>query len=420
MGATVERAHRVLPGGVDSPVRAFGAVGGDPIVAVRGEGPWIFDEEGRRYADFVGSWGPLILGHRPPEVLEAVRRALEKGWTYGLTCPGEVELAELVVAHHPAAEKVRFVCSGTEATMSALRLARAATGREFVVKFAGGYHGHADAFLAEAGSGVETLSIPGTPGVPAVFVERTLVLPYNDAPAVRELLRRRGDEVACVFVEPVAGNMGVVPPEPGFLETLREATEACGALLVFDEVITGFRLAPGGAAERFGVVPDLVCFGKVIGGGFPVGAFAGPAEIMDRLAPQGPVYQAGTLAGNPVAMAAGAETLRQVTAPGFHERLERRAESFFDEVERIARASGGVRLQRVGSMATLFFREGPVRDLSDARQQDTARFARFHRALRERGVLLPPSPFEAWFVSAAHDDEALGRLLDALPEALKA
>ncbi len=398
-----QRSLRYLAGGVDSPVRAFRAVGGEPVVVERGEGAYLYDVDGNRYIDYVCSWGPLILGHAHPAVVEAVRKAAEKGTSYGAPTEAEAELAQVIVEAVPSIELIRFVNSGTEATMSALRLARAFSGRDKVVKFEGGYHGHADELLVQAGSGVATFALPDSAGVPASYAQETLVARYNDVASVRALFDRYGQDIAAVIVEPVAGNMGVVPPRPGFLESLREITRQAGALLVFDEVITGFRVAYGGAQSLYGIMPDLTCLGKIIGGGLPVGAYGGRREIMEMLAPSGPVYQAGTLSGNPLAMAAGLATLRELQAPGFYERLEEVSSKLVEGVGRAAKdAEVSLRLNRVGSMRTPFFVDGPVTDYESARRSDTERYARFFHAMLERGVYLAPSQFEAVFVSSAH------------------
>jgi glutamate-1-semialdehyde 2,1-aminomutase len=406
-----ERAARAFPGGVNSPVRAYRAVGGEAPVLVKGEGAWVWDEGGRRYVDYVGAFGPLVLGHADPRVVEAIEEAARAGGSFGVTSPAEVRLAELIQARMPSLERLRFVNSGTEAAMSALRVGRAATGRDLVVKFDGGYHGHADSLLVEPGSGAATHSIPGSAGVPDGVAGLTLVATYNDLDSVRGLLAAHRDRVAAVIVEPVAANMGVVAPAEGFLEGLRDITSAAGALLIFDEVITGFRVAPGGAQELYGVRPDLTVLGKIIGGGLPVGAYGGRADLMDLVAPSGPVYQAGTLSGHPVVMAAGEATLLRLT-PDVYARLEAQA----------ARLESGLRLKgastsRVGSLMTLFFRGAPPRDFADAKTSDTAAFARFFRAMLGNGVVLPPSQFEAWFVSAAHDDAAIEATIDAVRKA---
>ncbi len=415
------QARRYLPGGVNSPVRAFRAVGGTPRFLERGEGAAVWDAEGRRYVDYVGSWGPLILGHAHPEVVEAVRDQARRGTSFGAPTVLETELAHRVCERIPSCEKVRFVSSGTEATMSALRLARAVTGRELIVKAEGCYHGHADGLLVKAGSGVMTLAIPGSPGVPEAVAARTRVVPYNDAAALEELFDREGREIACFIVEPIAGNMGVVPPVEGYLETARALTRRHGALLVFDEVITGFRVHPGGAQALYGVQPDLTCLGKVLGGGLPVGAFGGPAEIMDRLAPDGPVYQAGTLSGNPLAMRAGIATLDVLAREGVYDKLERSARRLAEGLqERFARAGVPAVLQRVGSMWTAFFSEAPVTDYASAARCDVRRFAQFFHAMLEQGVYLPPSQFEAAFVSTAHGEEEIAATLAAAERALAA
>jgi len=416
----MEKAFGLLPGGVNSPVRAFGAVGGDPIVLVRGKGCKVWDADGREYIDFLASWGPLILGHAHPEVVKAVKEEAEKGLSFGLTSPSEVCLAQLVVDMVPSVEKVRFVSSGTEATMSAVRLARGITGKDYVLKFAGCYHGHWDGILVSAGSGVATLGIPGTPGIPKGVAETTVVVPYNDEEAVREAFDRFGDRIACVIVEPVAGNMGVVPPKEGFLGFLRDITQKNGSLLIFDEVITGFRLAKGGAQELFGIKPDITCLGKVLGGGLPVGAYGGSKEVMGKVAPEGPIYQAGTLSGNPLAMVAGAQTLSYLARSNPYGELERKAGKLATGMSEILREKGiPHRINRVGSMLTLFFTAERVYDFESAKKSDTKLFASFFRALLKRGVLVPPSQFEAWFISTAHGDEHIDEALERISTAVR-
>jgi glutamate-1-semialdehyde 2,1-aminomutase len=409
----------VLPGGVNSPVRAFRAVGGTPFFVARAAGCRLTDADGTSYVDYVCSWGPLILGHGHPAVLDAVRQAAERGWTYGAPCEAEVELAEAVRERMPSVEVVRFVNSGTEATMSAVRLARAATGRELIVKFDGCYHGHADGFLVKAGSGVATLGLPDSPGVPAALAGLTLTAPFNDAAAVEDLFRRHPNRIAAVIVEPYVGNVGFIPPAPDFHPALRALCDRFGALLVFDEVMTGFRVAPGGAQERLGIRPDLTTLGKIVGGGFPVGAYGGRAELMRQVAPEGPVYQAGTLSGNPVAMAAGLATLRETARADFYEILERRTARLVTGIGDAARRRGiAASLGHAGSMWGIYFAEGPIRNYGDAKRTDAARFARWHRAALARGVFLPPSAFEAAFVSSAHVDADIDFTITQLDAAL--
>ena len=405
------RATKLIPGGVNSPVRAMRAVGLEEPVFVRsGEGAWIEDVNGNRYVDWVMSWGPLLFGHADPETLAAVEEALGRGTTFGAPTEAEVELAAEIVDAVPSVEMVRLVSSGTEAAMSAIRLARGFTRRDRVIKFEGCYHGHSDALLSKAGSGLATLGIPGTPGVPTDAAADTIVCRYNDVDGVASAVARYGEGLAAIVVEPVAGNMGVVPPEPKFLEALRELCDASGALLVFDEVITGFRVARGGAQERFGVLPDLTVLGKIVGGGLPLAAFGGRAEVMERLAPAGDVYQAGTLSGNPLATAAGLSVLRRLRDPHVYEELE----------EKGARLEAGLapfgRVQRVGAMLTLFCRDEPVRDFEDASGSDTGRYGELFRGLLDRGVYVAPSQFECLFVSLAHGDEEIERTVSAVAD----
>ena len=417
--ALFAEAQRVIPGGVDSPVRAFRAVGGDPVFVARAAGPRITDVDGNTYLDYVGSWGPMILGHAHPQVIKAIQAAAERGTSYGAPTEQETVLARLVIECLPSIELVRFVSSGTEATMSALRVARGFTKRDRLVKFDGCYHGHVDALLVKAGSGAQTFGIPDSQGVPADVARATVTLPFNNLAAVREAFRAAGGEIAAVIVEPVVGNMGVIPPRPGFLEGLREVTAAHGALLIFDEVITGFRVALGGAQARYGVRPDLTCLGKIIGGGLPVGAYGGRRDVMACVAPLGPVYQAGTLSGNPLAMAAGIETLSLLRRPGVYEGLERMAARLEEGLRRAA-ADAGVPAQvnRVGSMLTGFFTATPVTDADTARTTDTAAYGAFFRGMLARGVALAPSQFEAAFVSTAHGEEEIRATVAAAREAL--
>ncbi len=401
-----EEALKILPGGVDSPVRAFGAVGGGPLFIERGRGSRVYDADGNEYLDYVLSWGPLILGHAHPRVVASLRAAAGRGTSFGAPTELETTLGRLITSALPSMELIRFVNSGTEATMSALRLARAFTGRERVVKFAGGYHGHADGLLVQGGSGLATLSIPASPGVPQAVAELTLVAPYNDLPAVARLFDAYPRDIAAVIVEPVAANMGVVPPEPGFLQGLRRLTGDSGSLLIFDEVITGFRLAYGGAQGLYGIAPDLTCLGKIIGGGLPVGAYGGRGEIMEMMAPSGPVYQAGTLSGNPLAMTAGIETLKALSRRGVYGKLEAGAERLARGLQDAAQREGiSMSLNRAGSMLTAFFLTGAVTSFEGARAADTGRYRSFFRGMLEGGVYLPPSQFEALFLSLAHSRE---------------
>jgi glutamate-1-semialdehyde 2,1-aminomutase len=411
-------ARELMPGGVSSPVRAFRAVGGTPLFVERGEGAYIVDVDGNRYVDYVLSWGPLVLGHAHPSVVSALEEAVRRGTSYGAPSPLEVELATLVREAMPSVELVRFVNSGSEATMSALRLARAYTGRSKIVKFAGCYHGHADLLLVQAGSGVATLGLPDSPGVTPGAVADTLSAPYNDLTAVERLLAEYPGEIAAVIVEPVAGNMGLVPPDEGFLAGLRDLTADDGALLVFDEVMSGFRVHPGGAQAAYGVTPDLTTLGKVIGGGLPVGAYGGRREIMELVAPEGPVYQAGTLSGNPLAMTAGIATLRGLREPGVWEHLKEIGGNLVSHLEEAATAAGAaVQVVRAGTMLGLFFTDSPVRSWEDARRADTERFASFHRAMLESGVYLPPSQFETWFLSTTHGAQEIETTIAAAREA---
>jgi len=418
--ALFERAQQYMPGGVSSPVRAFRAVGGQPPVIAYGAGSRLFDVDGNAYIDYVCAYGPLILGHAHPAVSELVAQAAARGTAYGATSELEVELAALICEAFPSIELVRFVNSGTEAAMSALRLARAYTGRSRVVKFEGCYHGHADGLLVQAGSGLATLGLPDSPGVPASYAAETVVAPYNDVDSLRRLFDEQGGDIAAVIVEPIAANMGVVPPAPGFLEGLRELTAAAGALLIFDEVVTGFRLCYGGAQTLFGLQPDLTCLGKIIGGGLPVGAYGGRREIMEMVAPLGPVYQAGTLSGNPLAMAAGLATLQLLRDDAAYQRLEVRAIYLEDGLRRAAFESEvPAVVNRAGSMLTLFFADAPVSDYAGAKRADGERYAAFFREMLARGVFLAPSQFETAFVSLAHSDDDIARTIEAARASLR-
>ena len=415
-----EEAQALIPGGVNSPVRACKSVGCAPLFIERAQGSRIFDVDGNSYIDYVGSWGPMILGHRHPEVIKLIEFELSQGTSFGAPTVLEVRLAEMVKDAVPSIEMVRMVNSGTEATMSAIRLARAFTGRDAIVKFDGCYHGHADALLVEAGSGVATLGIPGSPGVPQSFVAQTISLPYNDIEAVTSLMNARGDEIACIIVEPVAGNMGCVPPAEGFLETLRKETEKHGTVLIFDEVMTGFRVAYGGAQALYGVTPDLTCLAKIIGGGLPVGAYGGRRDIMENVAPMGPMYQAGTLSGNPLAMAAGVATLKQLQEPGVYEALEQKSSRLAIGLQGAATVVGlPVTFTRVGSMLGMFFTDQAVTNFADAKTSDLKMFAAYYNAMLDQGVYLAPSQFEASFVSAAHSQEDIDETVRAAADVFK-
>ena len=414
-------AQKLMPGGVSSPVRAFRSVGGQPIVFDRVKGAYAWDVDGNRYIDYVGSWGPAICGHSHPEVIAALHEALEKGTSFGAPCLLENELAEMVIEAVPSVEMVRFVNSGTEACMAVLRLMRAYTGREKVIKFEGCYHGHADMFLVKAGSGVATLGLPDSPGVPRAVTAGTLTAPYNCLESVKELFANNPGEIAGVILEPVVGNAGFITPEPGFLEGLRELTKENGALLVFDEVMTGFRIAYGGAQSKFGITPDLTTMGKVIGGGLPVGAYGGRAEIMAMVAPAGPMYQAGTLSGNPLAMTAGIKTLEILQRPGSYEQLEARTKRLSNGIQAAAQAAGlPICGSSISAMFGFFLTEGPVRNFEEAKAADTARFAQLHRAMLERGVYLAPSAFEAGFTSLAHSEADIDATIEAFRESFAA
>ncbi|MEB3210229.1 MAG: glutamate-1-semialdehyde 2,1-aminomutase [Leptolyngbyaceae bacterium] len=412
-------AQHLMPGGVNSPVRAFKSVGGQPIVFDRVKGAYIWDVDGNQYVDYVGTWGPAICGHAHPEVIDALRSALDKGTSFGAPCYLENVLAEMVIDAVPSIEMVRFVNSGTEACMAILRLMRAFTGREKVIKFEGCYHGHADMFLVKAGSGVATLGLPDSPGVPKAATSSTLTAPYNDLAAVKKLFDENPGEIAGLILEPVVGNSGFIPPQPGFLEGLRELTTANGALLVFDEVMTGFRIAYGGAQEKFGVTPDLTTLGKIIGGGLPVGAYGGRRDIMEMVAPAGPMYQAGTLSGNPLAMTAGIKTLELLKRPGAYEQLDRVTKKLADGMLQVAKETGHEACGgQISGMFGFFFNPGPVHNYDAAKQSDLQKFGRFHRGMLEHGVYLAPSQFEAGFTSLAHTDEDVDRTLEAAREVM--
>jgi len=414
------KALNIIPGGVNSPVRACKSVGREPLFIERAKGCFIFDADGNRYIDYVGSWGPMILGHAHPAVIDAIKTVSELGTSFGAPTALEVEMAERLTQAIPSLEMVRMVNSGTEATMSAIRLARGVTGRDTIIKFDGCYHGHADTLLVEAGSGVATLDIPGSPGVPKSFVRHTLSLPYNDIDAVKQVMSARGKEIACIIVEPVAGNMGCVLPIKGFLETLREETEKHGSLLIFDEVMTGFRVAYGGAQAVYGITPDITCLAKIIGGGLPVGAYGGKRGIMEHIAPQGPVYQAGTLSGNPLAMAAGIAMLKELEKPGFYDDLEKKSRKLADGLKQAAQDAGiKATFNRVGSMMTMFFTDQPVNSFKDAKTSDLKRFRAYYAGMLENGIYLAPSQFEAGFVSSAHGDKEIEATIAAAAEVFK-
>ena len=414
-----DRAVNLIPGGVNSPVRACKSVGAEPVFIDRAEGCLIFDVDGNRYIDYIGSWGPLILGHRHPAVMDAIISVLKRGTSFGAPIDLEVRLAEMVIEAVPSVEMVRMVNSGTEATMSAVRLARGATRRDVVIKFDGCYHGHADTLLVAAGSGVATLGIPGSPGVPESTARHTLSLPYNDMQCLKKVMEKQGDSVACIIVEPIAGNMGLVPPEKDFLEMLRELADRYGSILIFDEVMTGFRVAYGGAQALFGVYPDLTCFGKIIGGGLPVGAYGGKRDLMSKVAPQGSVYQAGTLSGNPVAMAAGIATLEQLQKDGVYEALDEKADHLLAGLEQAAKkAAIPAQAKRVGSMLGFFFNDKEVKNFDDAKTCDLDRFSAFYNGLRQKGIYIAPSQFEVLFISIAHDSEHIDRTIEAAESVL--
>ncbi len=414
------RAINVIPGGVNSPVRACKSVGTEPVFIDHAEGCMIYDADGNGFIDYIGSWGPMILGHRHSAVIKAIASVLNRGTSFGAPTDLEIVLAEMVIDAVPSVDMVRMVNSGTEAAMSAVRLARGVTGRDAIIKFDGCYHGHADTLLVEAGSGVATLGIPGSPGVPESLVAHTLSLPYNDIESVKKVMDEQGDKIACIIVEPVAGNMGLVRPVDGFLETLREITEKSGSILIFDEVMTGFRVAYGGVQSLYGILPDITCLGKIIGGGLPVGAYGGKREIMEHIAPQGSVYQAGTLSGNPVAMAAGIATLMQLKKPGFYENLDKKAELLATGLEKAAEKAGvKARVNRAGSMLGLFFTDRDVKNFEDAKTSNLDMFSAYYNGMLEKGIYLAPSQFEALFISAAHEAEHIDKTIQAAEEVLK-
>lgn len=419
--ALYPRAKKVMPGGVNSPVRAFNAVGGEPLFIKSGKGSQITDVDGNQFIDYVGSWGPLIFGHAHPSIVEAITRQAELGTSYGASTELEIELAEKVVNAVPSIEVVRMVNSGTEAVMSALRLARGITGRDKIVKFEGCYHGHGDSLLVKAGSGLVSLGIPECPGIVSCLAEKTLNLTYNDVDGVRELFQKEGSDIAALIVEPIAGNMGVIPPEPGFLEALREETKKAGALLIFDEVITGFRVSLGGAQKLFGITPDITCMGKIIGGGLPVGAYGGSKEVMDHISPVGSIYQAGTLSGNPLAMAAGNVVLDLLAEPQVYELLEEKTKKLCEGLEKNTQELGvSTQFKRVGSMFSMFFTDQKIENFGSVKTCDTEFFKRYFNGLLEEGIYIAPSQFEAGFMSAIHSDEEIDQTIDASLKALKA
>jgi glutamate-1-semialdehyde 2,1-aminomutase len=418
--ALFSRACHLIPGGVNSPVRACRSVGLEPRFIQRADGCHVYDVDGNEFIDYVGSWGPMILGHRHPRVIEALEGVLALGTSFGAPTEMEILLAQMVVDAVPSVEMVRMVNSGTEATMSAIRLARGVTGRDTIIKFDGCYHGHADTLLVDAGSGVATLAIAGSPGVPRAFIENTLSLPYNNVESVEEVMRSRGDSIAAVIVEPVAGNMGLVAPAEGFLAALRRLCDQHGAILIFDEVMTGFRVALGGAQSLYGIPADLSCFGKIIGGGLPVGAYGGRGDLMRQVAPQGPVYQAGTLSGNPLAMAAGIATLTEIGRPGFYEKLDKLSQRLLDGLKQAAAQAGvDVAADRVGSMLGIFFTKGPARNFEEAKRSDLKRFSEYYQGMLRQGIYLAPSQFEVMFVSAAHDEQTIDQTIAAAEAVFK-
>jgi len=415
-----QKSQKIIPGGVNSPVRACKSVGTDPLFIDHADGCMVYDADGNGYIDYVGSWGPMILGHRHPYVIDSIKQTLDRGMSFGAPTDLELTLALMIIDAVPSMDMIRMVNSGTEAAMSAIRLARGVTGRDTIIKFDGCYHGHADTLLVEAGSGVATLGIPGSPGVPESFVKHTLSLPYNDIAAVKNIMEKRGKDIACIIIEPVAGNMGLVAPVEGFLETLRELTEKYESLLIFDEVMTGFRVAYGGAQTLYGILPDITCLGKIIGGGMPVGAYGGRYDIMSHIAPQGPVYQAGTLSGNPVAMAAGIATLSLINTPGFYEDLDKKSDYLISGLTQAAKNSKvDVMMDRVGSMMGMFFTKNKVLNFGDAKKSDLNTFSAYYQGMRNEGIYLAPSQFEAFFMSAAHGTDHIESTVKAAGKILK-